>query len=139
MFKYYKKALAQGVLEYKTLTSFDGLVYIMNIPLFVISLLLTVVNVIMWLLEQMTFGKMILYLLVMMLLGYALLAFSAIITLVVEKRSIKKMLKGILTYPIFMATWAVINFVCIFKIKRNVKWDKIEHKKAVSIDDMKSK
>lgn len=139
IFKYYKNALAKGVLENRTLTSFDGLVYIMCIPVFVISVILIVVNLIMWLLEQMTFGKMILYLVVMLLLSYILLAFSAIITLVVEKRSIKKMIKGILTYPIFMATWSIINFVCIFKIKRNVKWDKIEHKKAVSIDDINSK
>lgn len=137
IFKYYTKILAKGVAENKTLTSFDGLVYIMCIPLFVISILLAVVNFIMWLAEQMTFGKMISYLLLMGLLAYVVLAFSAIITLVVEKRSIKKMIKGIITYPLFMATWSVINFVCIFRIKRNVKWDKIEHNRNIDINEIK--
>ena len=137
MFKYYTKDLAKGVAEYRTLTTFDGLVYIMNVPLFVISVLLMIVNFVMWLAEQMTFTKMLIYLLIMLVLGYLMLVFSAIITLVIEKRSIKKMAKGIITYPIFMVTWALINFLCIFKIKRNVKWDKIEHVKNVSIDEIK--
>ena len=75
--------------------------------------------------SQMTFGLMLLNVLGYVVLGYALLVITALVTLFIEKRSIKKMLKGIVTFPIFMASWQVINFVSLFK--RNLKWDKIEH------------
>jgi cellulose synthase/poly-beta-1,6-N-acetylglucosamine synthase-like glycosyltransferase len=136
IFKYYIKDLAKGVAKNKTVASFDGLVYILCIPVFIISVLLMVVNFIMWLMQAMTFGKMITYLLGMLLLGYGVLAFSAIITLLLEKKPIKTMIKGVLTYPFFMATWSIINFVVFFGIKKNVKWDKIEHNKSVSIDEI---
>ncbi len=123
--KLYTKDLAKGVIKNKTLTSFDGLLYIMCIPLFIISLLLIIVNFVLYLMSQMTFGLMMLNILAYMLLGYILLVITALVTLIVEKRSIKKMIKGIITYPIFMASWSVINFVSLFK--RNIKWDKIEH------------
>ena len=101
----------------------------MCIPLFIISLLLIIVNFVLYLMSQMTFGLMMLNILAYMLLGYILLVITALVTLIVEKRSIKKMIKGIITYPIFMASWSVINFVSLFK--RNIKWDKIEHGKNV--------
>lgn len=123
--KLYTKDLAKGVIKNKTLTSFDGLLYIMCIPLFIISLLLIIVNFVLYLMSQMTFGLMMLNILSYILLGYILLVITALVTLIVEKRSIKKMIKGIITYPIFMASWSVINFVSLFK--RNIKWDKIEH------------
>ena len=123
--KLYTKDLAKGVIKNKTLTSFDGLLYIMCIPLFIISLLLIIVNFVLYLMSQMTLGLMMLNILAYMLLGYILLVITALVTLIVEKRSIKKMIKGIITYPIFMASWSVINFVSLFK--RNIKWDKIEH------------
>ena len=127
--KLYTKDLAKGVIKNKTLTSFDGLLYIMCIPLFIISLLLIIVNFVLYLMSQMTFGLMMLNILAYMLLGYILLVITALVTLIVEKRSIKKMIKGIITYQIFMASWLVINFVSLFK--RNIKWDKIEHGKNV--------
>ena len=73
----------------------------------------------------MTLGLMILNVLGYLALAYILLIITALVTLVIEKRSIKKMIKGLITYPIFMASWSLVNFVSLFK--RNVKWDKIEH------------
>ncbi len=133
-FKYYTKDLANGVIENKTLMNFDGLLYIMNVPLFIVSLLLIIINIIFYLSSQMTFGLMLLNILKYIVLGYLLLVLTAVATLVLDRRSIKKMFKGILTYPIFMASWAVINFVCLFK--RNTKWDKIEHIRDIDIKEI---
>lgn len=133
--KYYTKDLAYGVLENKTLMNFDGLLYIMCIPMFIISLILIIINIILYLASQMTFGLMIWNVCQYLILGYLLLVGTAVVTLIVEKRSIKKMIKGILMYPIFMASWSVINFVSLFK--KNLKWDKIEHKRNVDINEMK--
>lgn len=134
-FKYYTKDLANGVIENRTLMNFDGLLYMMNIPVFIISLILSVINIIQYLMSQMTFGLMILNLIQYFAMGYAILALTAIVVLIVEKRSIKKMFKGVLMYPIFMFSWIIINFVCLFK--RDTKWKKIEHNRDISIKEVK--
>jgi len=134
IFKYYTKDLAKGVAKNRTLTSFDGLVYIMCVPLIVISLLLFIINFILWALSKMALTKMLLICLLMLFIGYLSLALSALVILMMDERPIKKMWKGILMYPFFMASWSILNFLCLFK--RDVKWDKIEHTKAVSIDEM---
>lgn len=129
-FKFYTKDLAKGVVENKTLMNFDGLLYIMCIPLFIVSLLLMVLNVVLYLLKEMTFKLMMIRLFGFAVLGYLLLVFTAVATLLLDKRPIKSMIKGIILYPIFMASWVVINFVSFFK--KDVKWDKIEHGKKES-------
>lgn len=134
IFKHYTKDLAKGVAKNKTMASFDGLVYIMCVPVIVISLLLIIVNFVMWTLEKMTFGKMLLSVFSMLAAGYAAYALSGVVILLMDKRPLKRMWKGILLYPFFMASWAILNFLCLFK--RDVKWEKIEHVKAVSIDEM---
>jgi len=134
IFRHYTKDLAKGIVKNKTMASFDGLVYIMCVPVIVISLLLIIVNFIMWTLEKMTFGKMILSVIAMLAAGYAAYALSGVIIIIMDRRPIKKMWKGILLYPFFMASWAILNFFCLFK--RDVKWEKIEHVKVVSIDEM---
>ena len=60
--------------------------------------------------------------------------FAAVFTMIIEKRPIKPMIKGILMYPIFMVTWLAINVKCM--IKPNTKWEKIEHKRDVKINDI---
>ena len=134
-FKYYTRDLAKGVAKNKTLTSFDGLLYIMCIPIFVISVILTIVNIVLYLMSQMTLGLMLWNIAKYLILAYILLVLTAVVTLVVEKRSVKKMIKGIITYPIFMASWAIVNFVSLFK--RDAKWDKIEHNKNIDIAEIK--
>ena len=106
----------------------------MCVPVIVISLLLIIVNFIMWTLEKMTFGKMLLSVFIMLAMGYAAYAFAGLIITIMDGRPLKKMWKGIILYPFFMASWAILNFFCLFK--RDVKWEKIEHVKAVSIEEM---
>ena len=134
VFKYYTKDLAKGVAKNRTMASFDGLVYIMCVPVIVISVLLIIVNFIMWALQKMTFGKMLLSIGSMLFAGYMAFALSGILILIMDRRSLKKMWKGILLYPLFMASWAILNFFCLFK--KDVKWDKIEHVKDVKIEEM---
>ena len=134
IFKYYTKDLAKGVVKNRTMASFDGLVYIMCVPVIVISLLLIIVNFIMWALQKMTFWKMLTSVVSMLVAGYCAFALSGVLALVMDKRSLKRMWKGILLYPFFMASWTVLNVVCLFK--KDVEWEKIEHVKNVSIEEM---
>ena len=46
------------------------------------------------------------------------------------------MLKGLLCYPIFMGSWLLINFKCLFK--RNTEWEKINHVRDIKINEMAS-
>ena len=39
---------------------------------------------------------------------------TAVITMLLDRRPIRPMLKGLICYPVFMGTWLVINFKCHF-------------------------
>ena len=54
----------------------------------------------------------------------------------IDHKPIRKMAKGLLLYPLFLGSWLLINFRCLFK--KNVTWQKIEHTKSIKIDNMDS-
>ena len=51
-----------------------------------------------------------------------------------EHKPIKPMLKGLLCYPLFLGSWLLINFKCLFK--RETSWEKIEHIRDIQINEM---
>ena len=57
--------------------------------------------------------------------------------MLLDKKPIKPMIKGLLCYPLFLGSWLLINFVCLFK--RQTKWEKIEHTRSIKIDDVGTK
>ena len=129
--KYYTKDLAAGVIENKTMMNFDGFLYIMCIPILVVSIILTAINVILYLNSQMTFGAMIFSVFKYLFTAYMLSMLSGILVLILDKRPIKPMIKGLLCFPLFLGSWIIINIKCL--IKPNAKWDKIEHNRNVKI------
>ena len=135
--KYYTKDLAEGVVEYRTLMNFDGLLYLMGIPMMLVTFLLLALNTIIYFADGMTLGMLFFnyakYLVATFLAPVAM----ALFVMLIEKKPIKPMIKGVLLFPVFMGTWIVINIKCI--IKPNTKWEKIEHKRNVKIDDMSAK
>ena len=135
--KYYTKDLAEGVIEYRTLMNFDGLLYLMGIPLMLVTFLLLALNTIIYFADGMTLGMLFFnyakYLVATFLAPVAM----ALFVMLIEKKPIKPMIKGVLLFPVFMGTWIVINIKCI--IKPNTKWEKIEHRRNVKIDDMSAK
>ena len=56
---------------------------------------------------------------------------TAILTLVLDKRPIKPMLKGVLCYPLFLGSWILINIKAL--IKPNTTWEKIEHVRDIKV------
>ena len=60
---------------------------------------------------------------------------AAAYTMVLEKKSFKGMWKGLLLYPLFMGSWLLINFKCLFV--QNTSWDKIDHTRSVKIEEVK--
>ena len=132
--KYYTKDLAEGVLEYRTLMNFDGFLYLMGIPMMIVTFLLLAINTVIFLADGMSAGMLIFNYIKYLVATFIVPVFTAIFVMIIEKKPIKKMWKGILLYPVFMASWILINIKCI--IKPNTQWEKIEHKRNVKINDM---
>ena len=132
--KYYTTDLAKSVKEHKSLMNFDGLLYILGIPMMLLTFLLLGVNLAIYLVNGMTFIDLInnysRYLFATFLMPIAI----AILIMVLDKRPIKPMLKGLILYPIFMGSWILINLKCI--IRPNTKWEKINHVRDVKINEI---
>ncbi len=131
----YTKDLAIAVKEHKTLMNFDGLLYILgSIPMFIISLLLVATNFFMYVAETMT-GAELIYNIIMYLVPTFLLPIgTAMFIMFLDKRPIKPMIKGLICYPLFIGSWLVINFKCLFK--RNTTWEKIDHVRNIKIAEV---
>ena len=132
--KYYTMDLAKGVKENKSLMNFDGFLYILGIPMMLITFLLLGVNLVMYLANGMTLGDLIgnygRYLFATFLMPIA----TAVLIMALDKRPIKPMIKGLLMYPIFMGSWILINLKCI--VKPDTKWEKINHVRNVKINEV---
>ena len=132
----YTKPLAKAASSNKTLMNFDGLLYMLgSIPMFVITILLLVLNAISYLFNGMTTPDFIMNIIRYVVPTFILPIITAIIIMVIDKKPIKKMWKGLIMYPIFLGSWLLINFKCLFK--RDTTWEKIEHVRNVKIEDKK--
>ncbi len=133
--KRYTKELAVAVKEKKTLMNFDGLLYIVgSIPMFVLTLVLLVLNMVMYIGNGMTTADMLFNYVRYFIPTFILPILSGMLIMKLDGRPIKPMLKGLLAYPLFLGSWLVINFKCLFK--QDTSWDKIEHVRAISIEEV---
>ena len=134
----YTKPLTKAAVHNKTLMNFDGLLYMLgSIPMFIITILLLVLNAISYLFNGMTTSDFILNILRYLIPTFILPILIAIVIMVMDKKPVKKMWKGLLMYPIFLGSWLLINFKCLFK--RDTTWEKIEHVRNVKINDVEDK
>ena len=124
--KEYTKPLAAAVKEHKTLMNFDGLLYMLgSIPMFVLTIVLLLLNFVMYFGNGMTTTDLIINCLRYLLPTFLLPIFTAIIIMILDKKPIKPMLKGLALYPLFLGSWLLINFKCLFK--RETKWLSLIH------------
>lgn len=131
----YTKDLADATKEHKTLMNFDGLLYIVgSIPMFVLTLVLLAINFIMYLGNGITTYELIINILRYLIPTFLLPIGTAIIIMLLDRKPIKPMWKGLLCYPLFLGSWLLINFKCLFK--RDTSWEKIEHVRDIKINDV---
>lgn len=129
----YTKPLTRSTFENKTLTNFDGLLYMLgSIPMFVITILLLLLNAVFYLTKGMSTADFTLNILKFIIPTFILPIFTALFVMIIDKRPIKKMIKGLVLYPLFLGSWLLINFKCLFK--RETTWEKIEHVRKVDIN-----
>jgi len=131
----YTKSLVLAVKEHKTLMNFDGLLYILgSIPMFILTIVLLILNFIMYFGNGMSeidlIGNILRYVVPTFLLPIG----TGIMIMILEKKPIRPMLKGLVFYPLFLGSWLAINFKCLFK--RDTKWEKIEHVRDIEIHEV---
>ena len=132
--KEYTKSLAVAAKENKTMMNFDGLLYIVgSIPMFIITLVLLLTNFLMYAGDGMTQTELIINIIKFIVPTFFLPIITAVIAMYLDKRPIKPMLKGLACYPLFMGSWLLINFKCLFK--RETTWEKINHVRDIKITD----
>ena len=132
--KYYTKDLANGVKKNKTITSFDGLLYVMCIPIMILTLAIVFLNTLLYLGDYMTGMELLYNYIKYGLTSMIMPAIVAMVSMKLDKKPIKPMIKGILCYPIFMTSWLLINIKCL--IKPNTNWEKIKHVRSVDIKEI---
>lgn len=67
-------------------------------------------------------------------LGYMVSIGIGLFVVIVQRKKLKKAIKGIFTLIIFMASWIPINIIAIFSDK--FEWEPIKHKVKVNINDI---
>jgi cellulose synthase/poly-beta-1,6-N-acetylglucosamine synthase-like glycosyltransferase len=134
--KEYTKQLAVAAKENKTMMNFDGLLYILgSIPMFIVTLVLLGTNFLMYAGDGMTKLELFENILRYLIPTFILPIITSAIAMFLDKRPIKPMIKGLLCYPLFMGSWLLINFKCLFK--RETTWEKINHLRSIKISEVK--
>ena len=131
----YTKPLTVAVKDNKTIMNFDGLLYMLgSIPMFVLTIILLILNFVVFIGNGMTVSELIWNAVRYIVPTLFLPILTGIFIMILDKRPIKPMIKGLALYPLFLGSWLLINFKCLFV--RDTKWEKIEHNVSKSIDDM---
>ena len=134
--KVYTGQLYQAVKKHKTLMNFDGLLYIAGTtPMLVLTFGIILLNCVMYAAQTMSTWLFIVNILNYLIPTLLFPIFTAMFVMVLEKKPIKPMIKGLLCYPAFMGTWIIINLKCLFK--RETTWEKIDHVRDIKIAEVK--
>ena len=106
-------------------TIIDTLIYTLGMPMILLSVIITIIDIIKVLfIRQFNYTTLIGGLKFTALTIFISMLQALIIT-ILEKKSVKKVWKGIATYPIFLVSWFVINIMAFFN--KNLEWKPITH------------
>lgn len=133
-FKIYTKKLAKSTIKNKKLVTFDGLLYLMGMPLLVITLSLLLLNIAIFSGHGMTGSELLWNIGKYVTATFLLTPLTAAFAMILDKRKIKPMLKGLLCYPLFLGSWILINIKAL--IKPNTTWEKIDHVRSVKVKEL---
>ena len=133
-FKIYTKQLATNSIKNKKMITFDGFLYLMGMPLLVASLSLILINTAIYTGHGMTSMDFLINIGKYILCTFILTPITALITLMLDKRKVKPMFKGLLCYPLFLGSWILINIKAL--IKPDTTWEKIEHVRSIDVEEL---
>ena len=133
----YTGELAKSIVKHKSLVNIDGFLYIIgSIPMFIVSVVLLLANFIMYFARTMSGIGLVINLAMYIIPTFFLPSLTAIWAMILDKKPIKPMIKGLIAYPAFMGSWLAINFKCLFK--KETSWEKINHVRNIKIADVQN-
>lgn len=115
--------------------SFDSVMFLFAIPSIIGGLLATVLDIIARLLNITTLPAAIPSIIAFAALSYLVTFAQGLIVVLAERKPIKTVWKGLLTYPIFMVSWALVSFWGT--LRQETKWKPIAHSKAISLEELR--
>ncbi len=133
-FKIYTKQLAKNTIKNKKMVTFDGLLYLMGMPLLVITLSLLLLNTIIYTGHGMTTLSFLWNIAKYVIATFLMTPLTAWFTMKLDKRNVKPMLKGLLCYPLFLGSWILINIQAL--VKPNTTWEKIDHVRSIDVKEL---
>ena len=120
--KFFREMIAKKRVD---ITFIDAMIYILGMPMFLVSVLITLIDVLkVWLFQDFTYMNLIFGLKFTVISIFISILQALLITLM-EKKNLKKVWKGIATYPLFLLSWFVINAIAFFNTK--LEWKPIAH------------
>ena len=105
-----------------------------GMPILIVTLAILVINFIIYLGDGMTLMGLVWNYAKYLVATFVIPPLTALLTLILDKRPIKPMIKGLLCYPLFLGSWIAINFKCLFK--RDTTWEKIDHVRKIAIHEV---
>ena len=134
--KRYTGELFNAVKEHKTVMNFDGFLYMIGTtPMLILTMVLMIINFVMYSAQAMTNAELVINVLNYLVPTLFLPIGTAVLAMILDKKPIKPMIKGLICYPIFMGSWVIINIKCLFK--RETQWEKINHVRNIKIAEVK--
>lgn len=134
--KRYTGELFNAVKEHKTVMNFDGFLYMVGTtPMLILTMVLMIINFVMYSAQAMTNAELVINILNYLVPTLFLPIGTAVLAMILDKKPIKPMIKGLICYPIFMGSWVIINIKCLFK--RETQWEKINHVRNIKIAEVK--
>lgn len=125
---YFFKLLKRFVLHFD-LRALDALIYLIGIPVLFSGIVIEIVGLFI------QHPPSLLRMLASILLFYAFPFSQCVMVLLLEKKPFWVMWRGVVTHPLFYASWLILGLSSVFI--RNLAWKSIPHVQALSMDEAK--
>lgn len=117
-----------------TPTMIDAGIYIFGMPMLLLSIINFILTVIIYAMIPYKFLMLNEVLKIISVLTLCVMLLLSVLTLIHDKKSLKKIWKGIITAPLFFFSWTLINLMAF--TKKKIEWKPIEHVKSVNINEI---
>lgn len=132
--KQYYKEIFKDIFENKNFESVDSIMFL-TAP---ILQLLGTFNCALQLITSFITGAKLDYVskFILLIIYYITNIILAVSIVKINQKQVRNYIKGIIFLPIFYLSWVPINVVALFE--KNSKWERIEHKRIISLDNIMS-
>lgn len=135
IFKMYGRKLFKYSIKNKSMSAFDQLMLNISPFMQVLGLITAVLSLSLMTYSIFTLVWLIIHVLISLCLSYfGIFLMGILFTLILNKKSLWLLRKGILGFWVFIMSWGFICVGCFFK--RDLRWKEIKHVKSVSLKEI---